>query len=379
VGVVKHLKDETTKCQYTSDIATLTSEACMEAQRGYMTKQEWKIGDCLGLIKDIPDNSIDLIICDPPYYKIDSSGWDNQWETFEDYIKWLENRSIEMKRVLKEKGSLYMFGDDHRIAYIQVMLDKYFNFLNHLIWYKRNNQSIKGAENARRFACVSERILFYGLQDGTGLQEIHSDKNCFRPIKDYMNGECKKLYDSKGFNTKVELNEFLNEITNTKSVVSRHYFCDSQWVFPTRELYLKLQTTGFFPLPYNDLRNGFDNERSGYDSLKDGYESMRRTYNYQNTYELLDIPIVNKKDNSSHPTTKPIQLIETIIKASSNKGDMVLDCFLGSGTTLEACMNTERNCIGFEISDEWEKHKKKRLVSDNSKLTDTWGCYAPQR
>ena len=61
-----------------------------------------------------------------------------------------------------------MFGDDHRIAYIQVMLDKHFNFLNHLIWYKRNNQSIKAASSARRFACVSERILFYGLQDSTG-------------------------------------------------------------------------------------------------------------------------------------------------------------------------------------------------------------------
>jgi site-specific DNA-methyltransferase (adenine-specific) len=95
-----------------------------------MTKQEWKIGDCLDLIKDIPDNSIDLIICDPPYYKIDSSEWDNQWKTFEDYIKWLEVRAVEMKRVLKDNGSLYMFGDDHRIAYIQVMMDKYFTFLN---------------------------------------------------------------------------------------------------------------------------------------------------------------------------------------------------------------------------------------------------------
>ena len=334
------------------------------------TKQEWKIGDCLDLLRDIPDKSIDLVIADPPYYKIDSNEWDNQWKTIDDYLEWLESRAIEIKRVLKDNGSFYVFGDDHRIAYIQVMLDKHFNFLNHLIWYKRNNQSIKGAENARRFACVSERILFYGLQDSTGLQEIHSSHDCFRPIKDYMNSECDKLNAQKGFKTKKQLNEFLNELTDTSSVVSRHYFCDSQWVFPTEKIYKKLQSTGFFPLPYDNLRNGFNEEMKGYDDLKLGYESMRRTYNYQQTYEIIDIPIVNKNDNTDHTTTKPIKLIEKLIKASSHEEMIVLDPFLGSGTTLQACMNTNRNCIGFELDGQWEEGYRKRLKAGNSKIND---------
>ena len=187
-------------------------------------KQVWKIGDCLEVMRDMPADSIDIIIADPPYYKIKDDEWDNQWNSFYDYLEWLEVRAIEMKRILKNNGSLYMFGDDHRIAYIQVMMDKYFTFLNHLVWYKRNNQAIKGAANSRCFASVSERILFYGLQDSTGLSEIHDDKNCFRPIKDYMNKECEKLQISKGFITKKQMNEYLNELTNTASVVSRHYF-----------------------------------------------------------------------------------------------------------------------------------------------------------
>lgn len=113
------------------------------------TTQEYKIGDCLGLMKELPSDSIDIIIADPPYYKIKKDEWDNQWKSFEDYLDWLEIRAIEMKRVLKNNGSLYMFGDDHRIAYIQVMMDKHFSFLNHLVWYKRNNQAIKGAANSR--------------------------------------------------------------------------------------------------------------------------------------------------------------------------------------------------------------------------------------
>ena len=78
------------------------------------------------------------------------------------------------------------------------------------------------------------------------------------------------------------------------------------------------------------------------------------------------------KGQSLHPTQKPVALFEYLIKTYTNEGDTVHDSCLGSGTTLEACMNTKRNCIGFEISDEWVPHYKKRLRSNNSKLTDVW-------
>ena len=132
------------------------------------TTQTWKIGDCLELLSEIETGSIHLAILDPPYYRIDSSVWDRQWTTMDDYLDWIEAVSIEIKRVLESNGSLYVFGDDHRIAYVQVKMDKYFSFLNHLIWYKRNNQSIKGAMNSRRYACVSERILFYEQTSASG-------------------------------------------------------------------------------------------------------------------------------------------------------------------------------------------------------------------
>jgi len=78
------------------------------------------------------------------------------------------------------------------------------------------------------------------------------------------------------------------------------------------------------------------------------------------------------RQNQIHPTQKPVSLFEYLIKTYTNEGDTVHDSCLGSGTTLEACLNTNRNCIGFEISDEWESHYRKRLKSDNSKLTDNW-------
>ncbi len=59
-------------------------------------------------------------------------------------------------------------------------------------------------------------------------------------------------------------------------------------------------------------------------------------------------------ERTNHPTQKPLELIELIIKGYSNECDLILDPFLGSGTTLEACYNTNRNCIGFELDPQWE-------------------------
>jgi len=76
----------------------------------------------------------------------------------------------------------------------------------------------------------------------------------------------------------------------------------------------------------------------------------------------------NKRDRGLHPTQKPVELFEYLIKTYTNEGDTVHDSCLGSGTTLEACMNLNRNCIGFEIDPQWEPIYRKRLKLDNTKL-----------
>lgn len=67
------------------------------------------------------------------------------------------------------------------------------------------------------------------------------------------------------------------------------------------------------------------------------------------------------KDRVGHPDQKPLQMIETIIKASSDPGDLVVDFFCGSGTTLVAAKNTGRNAIGFEIQERWVQITQERL------------------
>ena len=73
-------------------------------------------------------------------------------------------------------------------------------------------------------------------------------------------------------------------------------------------------------------------------------------------------PIYHDK-NRFHPTQKPIKLIEELIEKHSNKGDVVLDCFSGSGTTAIACINTYRNFVGCEISREYFEKSVERISS----------------
>lgn len=77
-------------------------------------------------------------------------------------------------------------------------------------------------------------------------------------------------------------------------------------------------------------------------------------------------------DRGDHPTQKPVDLFKYLIKTYTNEGDTVHDSCLGSGTTLEACRLTNRNCIGFEISDEWEHLYPKRCMAHMPALSTNY-------
>jgi len=71
------------------------------------------------------------------------------------------------------------------------------------------------------------------------------------------------------------------------------------------------------------------------------------------------------RSNMLHPAQKPVELLEQLIKDSTNEGDTVLDCFMGSGSTMEACIKTKRNGIGIELSEDYFNISKKRVEDFN--------------
>ena len=287
--------------------------------------------DCLEGMKQLKDKSINLIIIDPPY-NINKAKWD-KWKTVLAYVEWMGKVFIECQRVLRDNGSFYFFHNDFlQIVELQNWLNKNtkFIFKQFIVWNKRfENAKLKqyldgyvAIEMNRNYKKMAEYCLFYTLQGELVV-----------PIRNYLRNEKKKSkLTNKQFN--ILFSKYIKKEGCTDRSVIEHYWQTSQWCFPTQDIYENiLQQTGYFKKPYEELRIE--------------YESLRYTFNNQKTHHSIGNYEIAKKER--HITPKPVELIENIIKHSSNENDIILDCFMGSGATAIACINTNRNYIGFEL------------------------------
>jgi site-specific DNA-methyltransferase (adenine-specific) len=323
----------------------------MEASR--MSEITLHLGDCLDVMRGMADKSVDAVITDPPY-NIGKADWDK----IDDYTEWCGSWLLECQRLLKDNGSLYFFHNDvEQIVDLMTWIreNTSFVFKQFIVWNKRfEGASNKGfldgfvvPDGLRNYQQMAEYCLFYTFQDETGLSMIHADRNCFYSIKKYLDDEL----DKSGYSEQT-IKRVLNNDMNS------HYFGfskrdKSQFALPTKEQYSKLQTTGCFRREYEDLRRE--------------YEGLRYTFNNQKTHHSVwNYEIAPR---CGHITPKPVELIENIIRHSTNEGDAILDCFAGSGTTGIAAMNTGRNAILIEKEPKYFEIAKRRIAEAQLCLT----------
>jgi site-specific DNA-methyltransferase (adenine-specific) len=295
--------------------------------------------DCLAVMRGMAGNSVSAIITDPPYFQI-KGGFDWDYKDHAHYLEFMEQCAVEWKRILKKNGSLLVFGHAKRIAYIQVMLDKYFNLENSLVWEKSECQTKIGIEQFRCFAPVTERILFYSCEvERTGLEEIKLDVNNFAPLRDYF----RRVQEFIGLNK--------TGIMNKVGHRADHCFQWKwqQWDIPTPETYTEL--IAVFGIDRMDGFNQYEALRNQYEALRNQYEALRRPFN--NTHRLTDV-IKHSQEahitkDYAHDTVKPVGLMAKLIETVTKRGDTVLDPFMGSGTTGAACKLLNRSFIGCEL------------------------------
>lgn len=344
------------------------------------------LGDCIERMKELPANSIDAVITDPPYYRImttewngNKHEWDKQWATFEEYLVWLEKVIIETKRILKPNGSLYIFADDKRSAAVRFRIEKLdLCLLNEIIWVKRNNMTRKGWGNYRCFAPITERILFFGRAETE--YELTCDglvSSVFSPLRKYLIDEKDKVG--------ITLDD-VNTLVGTASMAGRHYFANSQWCFPIKEHYERMQLT--FNVVFKKLRTVeeagkmsnaeiSDVLRSNYEVLRSNYEDLRRYFSPKQDYtDVWTTNITQSSEEQFHPTQKPISIVQRMIEASTKEGDVVLDPFMGSGTTGVAALRLNRNFIGIELDEKYFKIAEKRIgeVKAQTRLFEVYLC-----
>ena len=338
--------------------------------------------DCLEGLKQLKDNSIDLIVTDPPYFNImlkDHKGESFEWDKFDsmkDYINWIKEIALECRRVLKDNGSLYMFADDKVCAYIQVELDKYFNLENNITWVKPNNMTNKGWNEYRMYAPITERLLFYSqkwdidsgkLISDKIMQEHIAPKNNFAK---YLKEEFQRA-KSNGINVRKIV---IDKLKMDSAMLNR--WTEGFGSIIRKEHYLLLReylNNEYLKAEYEDLKAEYEYLKAEYEDLKAEYEDLRRPFNPRKNYtDVWTYNIIGGKENVNHPTQKPVNIIKRVIDTSSKQNSIVLDLFMGSGTTAVACKELGRNFIGFEISGEYCKIAEERLKKVNNKKLNEW-------
>jgi site-specific DNA-methyltransferase (adenine-specific) len=313
-------------------------------------------GDCLEVLKDFPDNLVDAIVTDPPYFKVKKEWWDRQWDKPEGFLSWLDSLAEQWQRVLKPNGSLYCFASPRMAARVEVLLGERFNVLNHIVWNNagRSRAALSCKEDLRGYLPHTERIIFcehYGA-DNMAKGEAGYGAKCdelrgfvFETLRAYLDGERIAAGLSRS-----DVDRAWQQKRNSKGIMAHHWFGVLQFGMPTPEHYHFLQSIApnHFRRPYEDLRRE-------YEDLRREYEDLRRPFSVTADVPYADVwtfPIVSHYPGK-HPCEKPAQMLEHIITASSRPGALVLDCFAGSGSTLSAAKRLGRNFIGIEIDPRW--------------------------
>src|SRR5579872_3129440 len=339
-------------------------------------------GDNLTILREyIPDESVDLIYLDPPFnsnrnYNVlfkDESGSDSEAQitAFEDTLHWnraaeqtyhdlvtdgpehvakmigalrdfvgtnemmaylvmMASRLVELHRVLKATGSLYLHCDPTSSHYLKIILDTIFgpdHFLNEITWKRTTAHN-----DPKRYGRIQDRILFYAKSSNKTFHHApgaYSDKQLSRY----------KYQDERGpFRAE---NLTAPHVSPTRTIEWRgtHPGSNRQWRFPLEELE-QLYGQGRILL-----------QRDGR-PRKDGYKVYLEETEGPALQDIwTDIGLgPTAGERLGYPTQKPLSLLERITAASSNPNDIILDPFCGCGTAIAAAQKLGRKWIGIDIT-----------------------------
>ena len=288
--------------------------------------------DCIEKMQTFEENSVDLVVADPPYWKVVGEKWDYKWKTEKDYVEWSLKWIKEVSRILRIGGTFYCFGYFRTLALLVPHLEDMGLELRQQIILDKGMRAVSGraTKKYKLFPNVTESILFI----------IKDNKQFVKPF-------LKERQKALGLTAK-QINEALGVKSNGGGMWSIYTGMNVCEQFPTEELWNKLSSILDFEMPYN---------------------KVAQTFNPQLGYTDVWTDIDFYKEKHLHPTQKPLKLIRRLIEASSNEGDIVLDPFSGAGSTQLSSIQLNRHYIGIELDEGYYKIGLGRIKQENSHVT----------
>jgi site-specific DNA-methyltransferase (adenine-specific) len=232
--------------------------------------------DCMTFLGKQKDESVDLVLVDPPYFEIAKEDWDHQWESEAAYLGWCEQWTTECVRVLKPNRCMAVYGTTKTDTFLHYKLDVLNKMdMTYIGWIVHSYDW--GGKTKKNFARKHQDILVYAKGD--------------------------------------------------------------EWLF-----------------------NG-DDVRIPYKMAKNVNADKPNNPLGKIPHDVWDCNLhtMSKEYVSFHSTQKPLMILERLIKGYTNKGDVVLDCFAGSGSTAIACINTGRQFVGCEQDADYWRQAEERI------------------
>lgn len=317
-------------------------------------------GDCLIESDKIESGSVDLILTDLPYGNMNTDGGRKLgikgWDLAIEPIKVFEIAN----RILRKNGKMVLFSQEPYTTQLINEAIPNIPFSYRATWEKDNFANALGA-NKNMVSFTEDILIFSKMNPKHDLELKHPIRKWLKETQEkagifWNDKRLISAYTDKGLckneaSAKVTLKHLLDwNYVQIQKITKKHYKVLNEFYNfdKTEEEIIKI----------------FDEYQKKH--LQEQSELYPSTFNLWEGNKYKSNILKYKKDyDGYHPTQKPVLLLEDLIKTFSNEGDLVVDLTMGSGSTLVACKNTNRNGIGIEMNDEYFSIAKKRVENNN--------------
>lgn len=301
-------------------------------------------GDCLEKMDKLISQGVqlDLILCDPPYGNMNGAGldgWENATTEWDIAIN-PNDIYTRAEKLLRENGILILFSQEPYTSQLRTQTINNLQFCYPMIWKKDHFAN----------ALISKKAPVSYFEDISIFFKKY-DVDFKNPLRNYA----KNVMDFIGLRLKQ-----INSQLGHRRAEHFFYWNTTQFKLPTRDT-------------YNELINTFNiNKMNGYipyEELIALNNKYSKIFNLNGKNKKSNILEYKKDYGRLHPTQKPVDLLIDLINTFSNENDIVLDFTMGSGSTGEACLKTNRNFIGIERDDNYFNTSKNRIntyIEDNN-------------
>ena len=308
-------------------------------------------GNNLDYLSKMDADSVDLVYLDPPFNKgrtfTGKNGeFEDKWKTTNEYLEFIREVLIESQRILKKTGSIYLHCDNSISHQLQLLMGIIFGenqYKNEIIWVRNNGRTQRNKYEPRNYGIANDIILFFTKSNNhtfnlSATNRQHTETELAR----FNHKDDKGIYGRFPPYRPLSLGRVNSLVYEFKGIT------------PPEDTAGWLGTKEFME----------EQDKQGNLELVDGvlFFKRRPSEGVPVTNVWTDIKRVKGDEKTDYPTQKPLALLERIIKVSSNEGDLVLDPFCGSGTTLVAARNLGRKYIGIDNNVEAYEIAKNRLA-----------------